>query len=148
MSSRRALSFVLVLPGVIARALYPNLPKADTAYPRLVSDLLPVGLLGLVLAGRIATLMSSMGACYNASATLVVRDFFMRWKPGLSDREQVAIGHRATVLMAALGVLAAPLDGNEGTRPGRFPEARQGSASACFCSSIRPSAGRSSRTAI
>ena len=51
------------------------------AYPRLVSDLLPVGLRGLVLAGLIAILMSSMSACYNASATLVVRDFFMRWKP-------------------------------------------------------------------
>jgi Na+/proline symporter len=64
-----------------------------------------------VLAGLIAILMSSMSACYNASATLVVRDFFMRWKPGLSDREQVAIGRRVTVLMAALGVLAAPLFG-------------------------------------
>jgi SSS family solute:Na+ symporter len=103
--------FILVLPGVIARALYPNLPKADMAYPRLVSDLLPVGLRGLVLAGLVAILMSSMSACYNASATLVVRDFFMRWKPGLSDREQVAIGRRITVLMAALGVLAAPLVG-------------------------------------
>ena len=103
--------FILVLPGVIAHALYPNLPKADMAYPRLVSDLLPVGLRGLVLAGLIAILMSSMSACYNASATLVVRDFFMRWKPGLSDQEQVAIGRRITVLMAVLGVLAAPLVG-------------------------------------
>ncbi len=103
--------FILVLPGVIAHALYPNLPKADMAYPRLVSDLLPVGLRGLVLAGLIAILMSSMSACYNASATLVVRDFFMRWKPGLSDREQVAIGRKITMLMAVLGVLAAPLVG-------------------------------------
>ena len=103
--------FILVLPGVIAHALYPNLAKADMAYPRLVSDLLPVGLRGLVLAGLIAILMSSMSACYNASATLVVRDFFMRWKPGLSDRDQVVIGRRVTVLMAVLGVLAAPLVG-------------------------------------
>jgi SSS family solute:Na+ symporter len=103
--------FILVLPGVIAHALYPNLPKADMAYPRLVSDLLPVGLRGVVLAGLIAILMSSMSACYNASATLVVRDFFMRWKPGLGDQEQVMIGRRITVLMAVLGVLAAPLVG-------------------------------------
>ncbi|MBL8222526.1 MAG: hypothetical protein JNL62_25025 [Bryobacterales bacterium] len=103
--------FILVLPGVIARALYPNLPKPDMAYPTLVSDLLPVGLRGLVLAGLIAILMSSMSACYNASATLVVRDFFLRWKPELSDREQVAIGRKITMVMAALGVLAAPLVG-------------------------------------
>jgi SSS family solute:Na+ symporter len=103
--------FILVLPGVIARALYPSLPKADMAYPRLVGDLLPVGLRGVVLAGLIAILMSSMSACYNASATLVVRDFFLRWKPGLSDQDQVVIGRRVTVLMAMIGVLAAPLVG-------------------------------------
>ena len=103
--------FILVLPGVIAHALYPNLPRADMAYPRLVRDLLPVGLRGVVLAGLIAILMSSMSACYNASATLVVRDFFLRWKPALSDRDQVVIGRRITVLMAIIGVLAAPLVG-------------------------------------
>ncbi len=103
--------FILVLPGVIAHALYPNLPSADMAYPRLVRDLLPVGLRGMVLAGLIAILMSSMSACYNASATLVVRDFFLRWKPGLSDQDQVVIGRRITVLMAVIGVLAAPLVG-------------------------------------
>ncbi|MBN9663514.1 MAG: sodium/solute symporter [Acidobacteria bacterium] len=107
--------FILVLPGVIAHALYPNLARADMAYPRMVSDLLPIGLRGVVLAGLIAILMSSMSACYNASATLVVRDFFMRWKPGLSDEQQVAIGRRITVLMAVLGVLAAPLVGRSVT---------------------------------
>jgi SSS family solute:Na+ symporter len=104
-----------VLPGIIAHALYPNLPKADMAYPRLVGDLLPVELRGLVLAGLIAILMSSMSACYNASATLVVRDFFLRWRPGLSDRDQVMMGRRITVLMAVLGVLAAPLVGRSVT---------------------------------
>ena len=103
--------FILVLPGVIAHALYPNLPRADMAYPHLVGELLPVGLRGLVLAGLIAILMSSMSACYNASATLVVRDFVMRYRPGLAESEQVAIGRRVTVLMAVLGVLAAPLVG-------------------------------------
>jgi SSS family solute:Na+ symporter len=103
--------FILVLPGVIARALYPDLARADMAYPRLVGELLPVGVRGLVLAGLIAILMSSMSACYNASATLVVRDFVMRYRPGLSEGEQVAIGRRVTVLMAVLGVLAAPLVG-------------------------------------
>jgi SSS family solute:Na+ symporter len=103
--------FILVLPGVIAHALYPNLERPDMAYPRLVGDLLPVGLRGLVLAGLIAILMSSMSACYNSSATLVVRDFVMRYRPGLSDAEQVSIGRKVTMLIAVLGVLAAPLVG-------------------------------------
>lgn len=103
--------FILVLPGVIAHALYPNLPRADMAYPRLVVDLLPFGLRGLVLAGLIAILMSSMSACYNASATLVVRDFVLRFRPGMPEDRQVAIGRRVTILMAVLGVMAAPLVG-------------------------------------
>ena len=103
--------FILVLPGIIARILYPRIPRYDLAYPRLVQGLLPVGLRGLVLAGLIAILMSSMSACYNASATLVVRDFVLRFKPAASERTQVVIGRWVTVLMAGLGVLAAPLVG-------------------------------------
>lgn len=106
-----AIPFILVLPGVIAHALYPNLERADMAYPRLVSDLLPAGLRGLVLAGLIAILMSSMSACYNSSATLVVRDFVLRFRPNTSEADQVSIGRKVTILMAALGVLAAPLVG-------------------------------------
>ena len=103
--------FTLVLPGLVARVLYPGLPRYDGAYPRLVQGLLPVGLRGLVLAGLIAILMSSMSACYNSSATLVVRDFVLRFRPATPDRTQVVIGRWVTVLMAALGVLAAPLVG-------------------------------------
>jgi SSS family solute:Na+ symporter len=103
--------FILVLPGLIARVLYPGITLYDRAYPRLVIGLLPVGLRGLVLAGLIAILMSSMSACYNASATLVVRDFVLRFKPATSEIRQVIIGRWVTVLMAILGVAAAPLVG-------------------------------------
>lgn len=103
--------FILVLPGVIARVLYPGLSRYDYAYPRLVEGLLPVGVRGLALAGLIAILMSSMSACYNASATLVVRDFVLRFKPATSEVTQVTIGRWVTVLMAVLGVAAAPLVG-------------------------------------
>jgi SSS family solute:Na+ symporter len=103
--------FILVLPGVIAGALFPHLPTYDSAYPHLVATLLPAGLRGLVLAGLIAILMSSMSACYNSSATLVVRDFALRFRPELSEARQVVIGRWATVGMALLGILAAPIVG-------------------------------------
>lgn len=72
---------------------------------------MPAGLRGLVLAGLIAILMSSMSACYNSSATLVVRDFVLRFRPGIGEEKQVAAGRWVTALMAVLGVLAAPLVG-------------------------------------
>ena len=52
-----------------------------------------------------------MSACYNASATLVVRDFVLRFRPATSEGRQVVIGRWVTVLMAVLGVAAAPLVG-------------------------------------
>jgi solute:Na+ symporter, SSS family len=103
--------FILVLPGIIARILYPGISRYDLAYPKLVMGLLPQGLRGLVLAGLIAILMSSMSACYNASATLVVKDFVLRFRPATSEERQVRIGRWVTVLMAVLGVAAAPLVG-------------------------------------
>jgi SSS family solute:Na+ symporter len=103
--------FILVLPGIISRVLHPNLERYDGAYPALVQSILPVGLRGLVLAGLIAILMSSMAACYNSSATLVVRDFVLRARPHLAEQQQVRIGQWVTALMAVLGVLAAPLVG-------------------------------------
>ena len=103
--------FLLVLPGVIARVLYPDLDPYDRAYAHLVHGLLPAGLRGLVVAGLIAALMSSISACYNSTATLVTRDFVMRRRPNLTERSQVIVGRWATVVMAVLGVLAAPLVG-------------------------------------
>jgi SSS family transporter len=53
--------FIMVMPGLMARVLYPELPEQDLVFPTLMFDLLPVGLLGLVLAGLLAALMSSIG---------------------------------------------------------------------------------------
>ena len=103
--------FILVLPGVIARVLYPGISRYDYAYPQLVQGLLPVGMRGLALAGLIAILMSSMSACYNASATLVVRDFVLRFKPETTESKQVVIGRWVTVLMAVLGVAGSSAGG-------------------------------------
>jgi len=56
----------MVFSGLIARALFPDLPNQDLVYPTLLFSLLPIGILGLVLAGLIAALMSSIDStlCY------------------------------------------------------------------------------------
>jgi SSS family solute:Na+ symporter len=107
--------FILVLPGVIARVLYPDLERHDLAFSTMVTNLLPAGLRGLVLAGVIATLMSSMSACYNSSATLVTKDFLLRWRPNCSDRLQVIFGRWVTLAMMVVGVLTAPIVGHSVT---------------------------------
>ncbi|HEX8548203.1 MAG TPA: sodium/solute symporter, partial [Cytophagaceae bacterium] len=61
--------FTLLIPGLIARVLYPSI-SADDAYPTLVTNLLPIGLKGLVIAAFLGALMSSLSSCFSSCSTL------------------------------------------------------------------------------
>jgi SSS family solute:Na+ symporter len=71
-------------------------------------DMLPVGLLGLVLAGFLAALMSQIDSTLNSASTLVTMDFVQRWKPGLSSRTLMWVGRSATGVFMILAALWAP----------------------------------------
>ena len=103
--------FLLVLPGLIARALFPNLSSPDKAYPALLQALMPAGLLGLTVAGIAAALMGHLSATYNSVATLLTRDFYLRWRPGASQEQQVRAGRWTVLAVFALGALWAPVIG-------------------------------------
>src|SRR5499427_4187415 len=71
--------FMLVLPGIIAYALFRDqLKTPDFAYPTLVLNLLPVGLVGLVMAALLAAVMGAMSSVFNSASTLVTLDFYKR----------------------------------------------------------------------
>jgi SSS family solute:Na+ symporter len=99
--------FVLVLPGLIARALYPDI-RGDEAYPTLVVRLLPPGLIGLMVAALMAALMSSLAATFNSASTLITFDVYRKLNPGASETRLVRVGRLATVLMVLLGILWVP----------------------------------------
>lgn len=103
--------FLLVLPGLIARALFPALKSPDQAYPALLAALMPAGLLGLTVAGIAAALMGHLSATYNSIATLVTRDFYLRWHPEASQERQVFTGRMAVLAVFVLGALWAPVIG-------------------------------------
>ena len=109
--------FIFALPGVIAFALYK---QGDASYllqgeesketfVLLLNQLLPTGLKGLVLASLLAALISSLIAVYNSISTLVVRDFVVKHKPGMSEKGQVNAGRYIILLAAVLGICAAYL---------------------------------------
>ena len=100
--------FMLVLPGMIAKALYPNI-AGDDAYPTLVtSNLLPVGIKGIVVASLLAALMSSLASCFNSSSTLFTMDFYRNFKPNASEKELVFVGRLATAVLVIFGILWVP----------------------------------------
>ncbi len=102
--------FILVLPGLIARALYPDI-TGDNAYPALVVRLLPAGLTGVMVAALMAALMSSLAATFNSASTLFTFDVYKKWAPQASERQLVTVGRGATVVMVILGILWVPFIG-------------------------------------
>ena len=105
--------FLFVIPGVIAAALAASgqldLPRSDAALPALVGALLPPGLKGLVIAGLLAALMSSLSSVFNSCSTLVTLDVFKKMVPTASERTLVLVGQLSTVVLVILGILWIPL---------------------------------------
>ncbi len=102
--------FIFVLPGIIAAALYVDVRggAADTAYAALVTRLLPPGFRGLVLAGMLAALMSSLASAFNSCSTLLTWDVYRKLRPGASEQRLVAVGRATTVVLVVLGLLWIP----------------------------------------
>lgn len=119
--------FIMVIPGVLAILMYDQLDLTNLGYigangevcenlkdcpnmtyPVLLFDLLPVGLLGLVLAGLLAAMMSSVSATFNSASTLITMDFVKKWNPDISDKRLVRTGQIATLVLVVLASLWAP----------------------------------------
>jgi SSS family solute:Na+ symporter len=102
--------FIFVLPGIIAAALYTDVRGAatDQAFPALVTRLLPVGLKGLVIAGMLAALMSSLASVFNSCSTLLTWDVYRKLKPGASETQLITVGRIATGVLVVLGLAWIP----------------------------------------
>ena len=104
--------FIFVIPGVIAAGLAQrgemNLDNPDQALPALVQQVLPVGIRGMVVAGLLAALMSSLSSVFNSTSTLFTWDIYREWKPQASERELVWVGRVATVVLTVLGFAWIP----------------------------------------
>jgi solute:Na+ symporter, SSS family len=101
--------FILVLPGTIAYVLFKDqLKTPDEAYPTLILNLLPTGLVGLVMAALLAAVMGAMSSVFNSASTLVTLDFYKKVRPQASEGQLVNFGRVATGVMVLLGLLWVP----------------------------------------
>jgi SSS family solute:Na+ symporter len=119
--------FIFIIPGMICFALatsgtVPALgealldadgnlirDEAQRAFPLLVATVLPSGVRGIVVAGLLAALMSSLAGVFNASATLFTMDFYRTLHPGVTQHRLVWIGRFATGIMVVVGLLWIPV---------------------------------------
>jgi solute:Na+ symporter, SSS family len=103
---------IIVLPGIAAAALAPNLARPDEAYPTLMG-MLPTGILGLVFAALIAAIVASLGSKINSIATIFTMDVYRPLRPQTSQQRLVLIGRIAAVASLIVAILTAkPLLGS------------------------------------
>jgi SSS family solute:Na+ symporter len=123
--------FIMVIPGVIAIILFSDtdisflnyqIPTetgfatcsslkdcANMAYPVLIYSLLPTGVLGLVIAGLLAAMSSSISATLNSASTLITMDFIQKIKPSMTSKGLVRAGQIATVILVICAAAWAPM---------------------------------------
>jgi SSS family solute:Na+ symporter len=118
--------FIFIIPGMIALALaqsgqYEGLNQivdangdvvageAQGAFPLLVMTILPAGVRGIVVAGLLAALMSSLAGVFNASSTLFTMDLYQKWRPAASQHQLVWTGRVATAIMVLIGLAWIPV---------------------------------------
>lgn len=105
--------FIMVLPGIFGRILYPveefpALANPDLIFPTMMFDLLPHGLRGLIIAALLAAIMSSVDSTLNSASTLVTMDFIKKLRPDIDNRGLVISGRIVTFTFMALAVAWAP----------------------------------------
>ena len=105
--------FLFLIPGVIALGLKMqgklDWDSPDEAFPVLMSNLMPSGLRGLVAAGLLAALMSSLASVFNSCSTLFTLDIYKKIKPNKPEAELVKTGQIATFFVVGLGLLWIPI---------------------------------------
>ncbi|HMU46688.1 MAG TPA: sodium:solute symporter [Chitinophagaceae bacterium] len=105
--------FLFLMPGVIAFALKNQgqleYESADGAFAALLMDKMPAGLRGLVAAGLLAALMSSLASVFNSCSTLFTVDVYKKLYPQTEERKLVNIGRVATGIVVLLGIAWIPI---------------------------------------
>ncbi len=105
--------FLFLIPGVIALVLKQRgeltWDTPDQAFPALMMQVLPAGLRGLVAAGLMAALMSSLASVFNSCSTLFTVDIYKKIRPKATEKQLVRVGRIATTIVVLLGVLWVPV---------------------------------------
>ncbi|KAI3389140.1 hypothetical protein SNEBB_006085 [Seison nebaliae] len=118
--------FLVIIPGMISRILYPNeigcaspdeclaacgnaIGCTNMAYPRLVMRLMPNGVRGLMLSVMIASLLSSLTSIFNSASTLFTVDIWLNIRKSASQKEQLIVGKLSIIFIVLLSVLWIPL---------------------------------------
>jgi SSS family solute:Na+ symporter len=105
--------FLFLIPGVVALALKNkgelSWDTPDQAFASLLMNKMPAGLRGLVAAGLLAALMSSLASVFNSCSTLFTVDIYKKLRPNDPEEKLLRVGRIATSIVVVLGIAWIPI---------------------------------------
>jgi len=120
--------FIFILPGLIGRGInlfdVEGLPQhmvdgstlksafginTDQVYPRMIVKLLPVGLIGIILAAMISALTSTLSATLSSVSTLFTMDFYQRFDKNADSKKLVRVGRITSIVVLVFAIFWAPV---------------------------------------
>ncbi|WP_188149683.1 sodium/sugar symporter [Teredinibacter waterburyi] len=97
---------IVVLPGIAAVVLAPELERPDQAYPSMM-QLMPVGVKGLVFAALVAAIVSSLASMTNSISTIFTMDLYSYYKKNETQKHYVTVGRVVSLVSLTLAVICA-----------------------------------------
>ncbi|XP_077352713.1 sodium/glucose cotransporter 1 [Festucalex cinctus] len=118
--------FLMVFPGMISRILYSDVVACvdpdecvkhcgasvgctNVAYPKLVVDLMPDGLRGLMLSVMLASLMSSLTSIFNSASTLFTMDIYTKMRRSATEKELMVAGRVFILVLIGVSIAWIPV---------------------------------------
>jgi SSS family solute:Na+ symporter len=113
-----AMPFVYLLPGLVAPLIFPGLKKGDLVFPTLVQNVLPPGVVGLVMAGLVAAIMSHISGAINSCTTIAAIDLYSAYlRKDAGEAEVVRFGRLVGAAIVAVAILWAILMISQSDKP-------------------------------
>ncbi|WP_341835243.1 sodium/solute symporter [Chitinophaga pollutisoli] len=101
---------IITVPALVAPKLFPDLEKPDQLFSVLVANLLPSGLVGLVMAGLIAAVMSHLSGAINSCTSILTNDIYLPYfKKDATDEQAVRFGKLSGAVVIIVGVACSAL---------------------------------------
>ena len=107
-SLKIAAVFLLVFPGSLALKLVPGV-NPDQAYPTLIQTVLPIGVSGIVLAGLLAAIMSTLDSSIMSLSSIFTIDVYPRFAGSYDEKRALQVGRIAAVTILVWAIVTAPL---------------------------------------
>ena len=113
-SLKLLIPFIVVFPGIMAFQLYGDkIDNADGAYPYLIQQILPGGMIGVMFAALFGAVMSTLDSLLNSSATIFTMDIYKPYfNKKSSSANLVKVGRITTMVLVVVGCIWAPIVGS------------------------------------